>query len=142
MLSVTYFSIGENSFTGVLPEIGLREVTEFRIHQNRFAGALPDGGMRAMLSVTHFSIGRNRLLSFTGLRTVVSLIDTFFAGTVAESRPLHACNPWQVGTITGIEPQKSFEVPFRSPRTLPAALSRLRHASTLRLSHNYFEGSI
>eukprot|EP00971_Amphidinium_carterae_P000258 5473-Amphidinium_carterae.1 len=48
MLAVTNFDISENSFTGMLPESGLREVTDFRIYENRFAGTLPDGGMRAM----------------------------------------------------------------------------------------------
>eukprot|EP00971_Amphidinium_carterae_P274742 5451985-Amphidinium_carterae.1 len=56
MQAVTFFHILENSFTGRLPESGLRVVTDFRIHKNRFAGALPDGGMRAMLAMTIFSI--------------------------------------------------------------------------------------
>eukprot|EP00971_Amphidinium_carterae_P290306 5764081-Amphidinium_carterae.1 len=50
LLALTFFSIGGNSFTGMVPESGLREVTDFRIQKNHFAGALPDGGMRAMLA--------------------------------------------------------------------------------------------
>eukprot|EP00971_Amphidinium_carterae_P323161 6422348-Amphidinium_carterae.1 len=33
------------------------------------------------------------------------------------------------------------KLPFNSPRTLPAAFSRLSHVISVSLSHNYFEGS-
>eukprot|EP00971_Amphidinium_carterae_P247883 4922519-Amphidinium_carterae.1 len=71
MQAVTFFSIRENSFTGMLPQSGLREVAFFLICTNRFTGALPDRGM----------------IAIAGLYTVKSFkVDhNFFAGTVAES---------------------------------------------------------
>eukprot|EP00971_Amphidinium_carterae_P252778 5018573-Amphidinium_carterae.1 len=186
MLSVTSFKIGENSFTGILPESSLREVTGFYVYCNHFAGALPDGGMRAMQAViqfqiqknvftgalsnvaframTDFEVDRNR---FTGslpdrgmwaMRALEVLVtyenrlaemlpenifikamsqlyinDNFFAGTVAESLPCPS-NP-----NPKLRPPKTL-FGSHSPRTLPAALSRLSHTYSLALHSNYFEG--
>eukprot|EP00971_Amphidinium_carterae_P293584 5828701-Amphidinium_carterae.1 len=55
--------------------------------------------------------------------------DNFFAGTVAESltRPYTIASLDEIAHYPGLSPLKSLEVPFRSPRTLPAAFGRLSH---------------
>eukprot|EP00971_Amphidinium_carterae_P040048 786091-Amphidinium_carterae.1 len=58
------FGLYANSVAGVLPRSGFtEEVWNIDAKQNHFAGSLPEGSMRAMMTVTYFSIGQN---SFTG----------------------------------------------------------------------------
>eukprot|EP00971_Amphidinium_carterae_P159915 3170323-Amphidinium_carterae.1 len=61
MLAVTHFNIGENRFTGILPESGFfREVTGFHIYNNRFARSLPVHMLICMRKVEDFHIYTNR----------------------------------------------------------------------------------
>eukprot|EP00971_Amphidinium_carterae_P207959 4126688-Amphidinium_carterae.1 len=96
MLAVGTFEIGDNSFTGMLPESSLRvmiAVTYSEVQRNRFTGLLPSGGIRAMRALEVLATYENRLAGmlpegiFFKAMSRLYISDNFFAGRVAESLP-------------------------------------------------------